>query len=309
MSASINHLSPFSPIISLQPQHYHDLTHSFAQRQPAIPSTLINFRTLSVTTGVVVPLSSLLRALACGQASSASAAIPFCFINLPPLCAFQKSQALWNQAKCGLFCQTPGWGGGAVMVSRALGTRSGSARILLARWWPAVPFPRASAKVSQGGLCGGPDEENGVSLAGLKPGRPRQESSRRNRRAGKLGRIGRARFFRIRNRAGRLSGPALVSELRPRSRNRIGSTGPVAGRARNRSANGQQETNRQGPAPHRHRHLALRQRNRRHARAASPAPAHAPPPLRTGAASRSRTQRAASGFAPQHFGTARAHAR
>jgi len=47
-------------------------------------------------------------------------------------------------------------GGGFAMVSSVLGTRSGSASILLARSWPAVPFLRASAKVSQGGVCAGP---------------------------------------------------------------------------------------------------------------------------------------------------------
>ena len=52
MSASINRPSPFPPITSVQPQHYHVLTHSFAQRQPAISPIFNSFRTLSIATGV-----------------------------------------------------------------------------------------------------------------------------------------------------------------------------------------------------------------------------------------------------------------
>ena len=55
--------------------------------------------------------------------------------------------------------------------------------------------------------------------------------------------------------------------------------------------------------------ILLWQRNHRHARTASPAPAHVPPPLRAGAASPNRFKCAASSFAPEHFGTARADAR
>src|SRR5260221_1053289 len=47
--------SPFLPITSLQPQHYHGITHSFAQRQPSIPPIFNSFRTLSVASGVVPP--------------------------------------------------------------------------------------------------------------------------------------------------------------------------------------------------------------------------------------------------------------
>src|SRR5258708_14717494 len=47
--------SPFLPITSPQPQHYHGITHSFAQRQPSIPPIFNSFRTLSVATGVVPP--------------------------------------------------------------------------------------------------------------------------------------------------------------------------------------------------------------------------------------------------------------
>src|SRR6267143_5369321 len=53
MLASINRPSPFLPITSLQPQHYHAITHSFAQRRSTISSVLNSFRTLSIATGVV----------------------------------------------------------------------------------------------------------------------------------------------------------------------------------------------------------------------------------------------------------------
>src|SRR5258707_8502150 len=132
-------------------------------------------------------------------------------------------------------------GGGFAMVSSALGTRSGSASILLARSWPTVPFLRASAKVSQGGVFGGPCEKNAVPLARLEPGRPRQESARRNRGLRLCGRTRGASVFDVRDRAGRLSGPAVVSQLRPGSRNGISRAGPAARAARNRNANAQQE--------------------------------------------------------------------
>src|SRR5258707_795992 len=41
------------PITSLQPQQFHAITHSFAQRRAAIPPILNSFHTLSVATGVV----------------------------------------------------------------------------------------------------------------------------------------------------------------------------------------------------------------------------------------------------------------
>jgi hypothetical protein len=51
MLARPSHPSPFLPITSLQAQHYHGITHSFAQRQPSIPSIFNSFRTLSIATG------------------------------------------------------------------------------------------------------------------------------------------------------------------------------------------------------------------------------------------------------------------
>src|SRR6266478_6404883 len=57
MLASINRPSPFLPIISLQPQHYHAITHSFPQRRSAISPIFNSFRTLSIATGVVPPFT------------------------------------------------------------------------------------------------------------------------------------------------------------------------------------------------------------------------------------------------------------
>src|SRR5467141_770993 len=306
MLARFKLTSPFPPIISLQPQHYHEIADSFGPRQPAIPSILNSLRTLSVTTGVVPTLApsptparhavsaselSLFVSSTCRLFASSKKVKPFGIKRVQPL------------------LQNTRVGGGSIMISSALGARSGSATILLARWWPTVPFPRASAKVSQGGVCGGPCEKNGVPLAGLEPGRPRKEFAGRDGRAEERWSAGCADCFAVRDGAGRLFGPALVSELRRGSANGIGCTGPVARVARNRNANGQQETNRQRPAPDRHRYLALRQRSHRHAGTASAASAHASPPLRTGAASRNRADCAASSFVPQHFGSARPHAR
>src|SRR5467141_4238510 len=44
--------TPLLPIISLQPQQFHAITHSFAQRRRAIPPIFNGFRTLSIATGV-----------------------------------------------------------------------------------------------------------------------------------------------------------------------------------------------------------------------------------------------------------------
>src|SRR5258706_16279975 len=52
MSLQQNPASSFLPITSLQTKHYQAITHSFAQRQSAIPSNFSRFRTLSIATGV-----------------------------------------------------------------------------------------------------------------------------------------------------------------------------------------------------------------------------------------------------------------
>src|SRR6266478_5325403 len=107
MSTSINHVSPFPPITSLQPQHYHEITHSFVPQQPAIPSILNNFRTLSVATGVVPPRSfAPLRAPCLLYASS----YPSLFHQLAASLLLPKRSRPLESSECGLFRKTPGWG-------------------------------------------------------------------------------------------------------------------------------------------------------------------------------------------------------
>ncbi|SRR6266404_2080708 len=55
MLGSINRLSLFLPITSLQTLQFHAITHSFAQRRSVIPPFFNSFRTLSIATGVVPP--------------------------------------------------------------------------------------------------------------------------------------------------------------------------------------------------------------------------------------------------------------
>ena len=50
--------TPFLPIISLQTQQFHAVTHSFAQRQPNISIAFSPLRTLSIATGVAPPRPS-----------------------------------------------------------------------------------------------------------------------------------------------------------------------------------------------------------------------------------------------------------
>ena len=47
--------TPLLPITSLQPQQFHAITHSFAQRRAAIPPIFNGFRTLSIATRVYYP--------------------------------------------------------------------------------------------------------------------------------------------------------------------------------------------------------------------------------------------------------------
>src|SRR6266446_1654237 len=48
---AFEHSTSLLPITSLQPQQFHAITHSFAQRRSAIPRIFNGFRTLSITTG------------------------------------------------------------------------------------------------------------------------------------------------------------------------------------------------------------------------------------------------------------------
>src|SRR6266478_2548278 len=132
MSASINYLSPFPPITSLQPQHYHEIAHSFAPRQPAIPSILNNFRTLSVATGAVPP--SPLSRLCVRQASCLRQQLSLFVSSTCRLFAPSKKVKPFGIKRMRPLLQNTRVGGGFAMVSSALGARSGSASILLARW-------------------------------------------------------------------------------------------------------------------------------------------------------------------------------
>jgi hypothetical protein len=60
MLARPNLLSSFPPITYMQPQHYHAIAHSFAQRQPTKPFLIRGLRTLSIATGVA-PLLRVAR--------------------------------------------------------------------------------------------------------------------------------------------------------------------------------------------------------------------------------------------------------
>src|SRR3981189_3550603 len=53
MLRSLDQTSPFSPITSLQPPQFQELTNSFAQRPHVNLITINDFRTLSVVMGVV----------------------------------------------------------------------------------------------------------------------------------------------------------------------------------------------------------------------------------------------------------------
>src|SRR6266478_1806731 len=77
MLAQTNRPSPFLPIISLQTQQFHAITHSFAQRQLNISIVSNALRTLSVATGVVPPLP--FQRLLCVSAATKFA--PPCFHN------------------------------------------------------------------------------------------------------------------------------------------------------------------------------------------------------------------------------------
>jgi hypothetical protein len=52
MLARPNLVSSFLPITYMQPQHYHAIAHSFAQRQLTKPFLIRGLRTLSIATGV-----------------------------------------------------------------------------------------------------------------------------------------------------------------------------------------------------------------------------------------------------------------
>src|SRR5258707_9057530 len=80
MLGSINFLSLFLPITSLQILQSHAITHSFAQRRSVISPFFNSFRTLSIATGVVPPPpSTFLSAGFCPY--SANFCPPFFFFS------------------------------------------------------------------------------------------------------------------------------------------------------------------------------------------------------------------------------------
>jgi len=99
--------TPLLPITSLQPQQFHAITHSFAQRRAAIPPIFNGFRTLSIATGVCLEsirddrLSLPICQLFCLQKLGAS---------LSSLCTFFCIRFLCFQSLAASFPKTPGGG-------------------------------------------------------------------------------------------------------------------------------------------------------------------------------------------------------
>src|SRR6266404_2723652 len=89
--------TPLLPIISLQPQQFHAITHSFAQRRRAIPPIFNGFRTLSIATGMY------------------PSNVPF--RTSPPQCLGASVANPMFSGTCSLFCQNTGVGGTAIPVS------------------------------------------------------------------------------------------------------------------------------------------------------------------------------------------------
>ncbi|MCU1241350.1 MAG: hypothetical protein JWO71_2076 [Candidatus Acidoferrum typicum] len=87
MLARPSNPSPFLPITSLQAQHYHGITHFFAQRQPSIPSIFNSFRTLSIATGVVPP-SPVQKPERIVSVGSVVSVVSVLRSQCPPCCAF-----------------------------------------------------------------------------------------------------------------------------------------------------------------------------------------------------------------------------
>jgi len=100
--------TPLLPIASLQPQQFHAITHSFAQRRAAIPPIFNGFRTLSIATGAypsIIPDDNL---------SGFQRVNAFVYKSLEPLCRlFALFPALVSFIFNGLrplFRKHPGWG-------------------------------------------------------------------------------------------------------------------------------------------------------------------------------------------------------
>src|SRR6266850_867261 len=93
MLVESNAASSFLPITSLQAEHYQATTHSFSQRESAIPSDFSGFRTLSIVTGGGVSLEGK---RACSQSSVRKAPAQVTFLR-----GFtRKSGRYSNQLRC-----------------------------------------------------------------------------------------------------------------------------------------------------------------------------------------------------------------
>ena len=101
-------LTPLLLIIYIQPQYFHAITHSFAQRQSTIPPNINSFRTLLMSTGVyslsvpgVRPSNLQTCQLSCLHRLGAS---------LPSLCALFGARFLCFQSLAASFPKIPGVG-------------------------------------------------------------------------------------------------------------------------------------------------------------------------------------------------------
>jgi len=106
---AFKHSTPLVPIRSLQPQQFHAITHSFAQRRAAIPPVLNGFRTLSIATG------ACLESLADNRLSDFQRVNSFVYESLAPVCPlfapFSAIRFLCFQSLAASFPKTPGgWG-------------------------------------------------------------------------------------------------------------------------------------------------------------------------------------------------------
>ena len=103
--------TPLLPITSLQPQQFHAITHSFAQRRAAIPPIFNGFRTLSIATRVYYPPPTFLSG---PRRLSASVANPMfsetCSLFVVSSRSFPRSLPL-SSILCSLFCENTRVGG------------------------------------------------------------------------------------------------------------------------------------------------------------------------------------------------------
>jgi hypothetical protein len=120
---SFKRSTPLLPITSLQPQQFHAITHSFAQRRAAIPPIFNSFRTLSIVTGVYPSATPVLLAPRplCRAFPSPRVLKPansrVC-IGLPPLCTLSCTRFLCFQQLAASFPKTPGVGVSRMYLSR-----------------------------------------------------------------------------------------------------------------------------------------------------------------------------------------------